>query len=249
MFIFGSNLSKICSSRAAVLPYTIVRDTSKNEWSIKFLVGIDIKSGEVTDTGGGVKKKTDLNNLAASLRELTEETKGIFENYITLDTLSTCVAATQSPSRRFPLIQNSIDQITYDIGGLSVIFAPIGNEWIEKAPILFNEAGIHPTDESYNELSSLVWVTESEFLNMTRGIPLPYTMWPRLQKFYSSIYTKELHDLLYIRYWWFTPLFTVEKSEIRVAPISSLAPASPLKTIITATVQYILQKETPPCRA
>ena len=217
MFIFGSALASICSSRASVVPYTIIRNpnyrpqTAEPEWQIKFLVGIDKDSGDLTDLGGGVKHKLDFNNLNASLREITEETKQILGDTITVDTLLTCVAATQSPQRRFPIVNTDTDNIStkiqYDIGGLSVIFAPIENKWIEDAPRLFDTVGEHPGGEDFNEMSKLVWVTETEFLEMASGSTSPFTMWSKLQKFYSAIYTKELHDLLYIRYWWFDPYF------------------------------------------
>lgn len=219
MIIYGSDLAKICSARAAILPYTIVYNHVTKLWNIKIMLGVDKKSGEITDTGGGVKSKTDLNNLAASFREFTEETKGIFSKTITIDKLLTCVAVTQSQHRRIPAIRNPrtkfieehkstpgvIEGVKYDTGGMSTIFLPVDNKLIEETN-LFDEVGEHPDGEEHNELSELLWVSENEFLDLIQGKSVNGKyMWPKLQKFYQSVYTEDIRGIMKVRYWWATP--------------------------------------------
>lgn len=213
MIIYGSDLAKICSARAAILPYTIVYDHVTKLWNIKIMLGVDKKSGEITDTGGGVKSKTDLNNLAASFREFTEETKGIFSKTITIDKLLTCVAVTQSQHRRIPVIRNprvklaetstpGVEGVKYDTGGMSTIFLPVDNKLIE-ATKHFDEIGEHPDGEEHNELSELLWVSESEFLDLIQGKSVNGKyMWPKLQKFYQTAYTEDIRGIMKVRYWW-----------------------------------------------
>ena len=220
VLVFGSQLAKRRSSRAAVVPYTIL-PTSNGGWKLWFLLGLDSNFGDVTDFGGGIKKYEC--DLVGGHRELDEETKGIFKSTISSNDLSTCVSAVQEdPQHR------------RDVGtGMSVIFVPIGNDWFEAAPSLFDNVSMK--GNSHNEISKLVWLCEGDFLRLIRTPDevTEYTMWTRLRKFYSSVYTNELHDLLYIRYWWFTPNFVVERN--RVVGSSCIR-----RTVITTTVHYTL---------
>ena len=226
VLIFGSQLASRRSARAAVVPYTI-RPTANGGWQLWFLLGIHADSGDVTDFGGGVKKHEY--DITGGHRELDEETKAIFKNAISLNDLNTCVAAVMEDPRRR---NNRRD----GDGGMSVIFVPIGNDWFEKAPVLFDNAS--KKGNSHNEISRLVWLCEDDFLRLVRSpdeVP-DYTMWSRLRKFYSSVYTNELHDLLYIRFWWFTPNFQVERSRVVEQCVRRM--------VVTTTVQYKLSPMT-----
>jgi hypothetical protein len=245
MYFYGSELEKICSSRAAVVPYTIIKN-NLNQWEIRIMLGVDKASNEITDLGGGVKRKTDLNNLVASFRELKEETKDLFGDYVTIEKLASCIAITKSQPRRFAVAE-SCDGITYDNGGMSVIFMPVDNEWIHKSHLLFRQAGIHPTNEDYNELSDILWVTENEFMDLVQGKAVGNKiMWTKLCKFYYSFYNKTLHDLLYVRFWWFSPKISIQASlhnERISSPIKS-----PSKLLLSTKIS-ILSRKTSPCSA
>lgn len=250
MYTYGSELKNICSSRAAVIPYTIIKN-DKNQWELKMLLGVDKVSGEITDLGGGVKRKTDVNNLAASLRELTEETKDIFGDYVTIEKLSSCIAITKSQPKRFATIE-SYEGITYDNGGMSVIFMPVENEWVGKTGSLFEQAGVHPTNEDYNELSELIWVTENEFMNLVQGCSLKNrVMWTKLCRFYSSFYNKMMHDLLYVRFWWFSPKISIQNHAPPMSPsrVSIRGVAQSPSNLLISTKITILSRQKNPCSA
>jgi len=190
VLIFGSQLANRRSSRSAIVPYTIF-PLENGGWQLYFLLGIHADSGDVTDFGGGVKKYEY--DLVGGLREFFEESKGIFKNVITINELSTCVAA----------YQDNCEKKNFGDGGMSVIFTPVDNKWLKYAP--YNFAETKKEGQSYNEISRLVWFNEDQFLSLIDNSNGKYVMWSRLRKFYNSIYNKELYDLLFIRYWWFTP--------------------------------------------
>ena len=79
------DLNKFKPTRAGVIVYTVYKR------KVYFIGGIDTKSGEFTDFGGGVSYKTDQNALTGGLRELSEESLGIFGT-ISLDEIQECVA-------------------------------------------------------------------------------------------------------------------------------------------------------------
>src|SRR5438132_13197355 len=58
--------------RAGVILYTIVED------QVLFGLGVDSKTGELTDFGGGIKYKLDKDPIGGALREFHEETLNIF---------------------------------------------------------------------------------------------------------------------------------------------------------------------------
>lgn len=189
--VYGQKLIDRRSTRAAILPYTIVNMDGEDK--ILFLFGIHSGTNEITDFGGGVKKYE--NDLIASFRELNEESKGIFEKSIFIPDLNTCIAAVKDTERT----------------EMSVIFVPIYNrnncsENIKKFK------NISKSGECYNEIEKLVWVKETDFtkiLNLSTT-STKYTMWSRIRKFYNDIYDYNLRQMLYIRYLWFTPHFSIK---------------------------------------
>ena len=66
--------SKLRVERAGVIVYTIYN----NEYY--FGMGIDTDSGDITDFGGGIKKK-DISLIDGGLREFTEESLGVFGKF------------------------------------------------------------------------------------------------------------------------------------------------------------------------
>lgn len=77
------DFSLLKPSRAGVIVYT------QYEGKIYFISGIDNKTGEVTDFGGGVSYKIDTNALSGGLREFMEESLGIF-GAINLEEIKDC---------------------------------------------------------------------------------------------------------------------------------------------------------------
>ncbi len=67
------NLECVKPRRAGVILYTFFEETTY------FGIGLDSKTHDLTDFGGTIKYKTDLNVLNGALREFNEETLQIFE--------------------------------------------------------------------------------------------------------------------------------------------------------------------------
>jgi hypothetical protein len=113
---------------------------------------------------------------------------------------------------------NKLASQSVKTGGMTVIFLPLSNNWFDKAPKLFQEAStkIDPSDKSQNELSELLWVNESDFINFITknkfihlnsipkcplfGVKKSYKMWTKLINFYSGIYTQDLKTILVERW-------------------------------------------------
>ena len=70
-YIKDIDLNKIKPNRSGVIIYTVYKHRTY------FILGIDTKSGDITDFGGGVSFKRE-NFLDGGLRELMEESLGIF---------------------------------------------------------------------------------------------------------------------------------------------------------------------------
>ena len=64
--------TKVKPERAGFIIY------QKKESGIEFCLGVDFEHGEITDFAGGVSYRSDGNALMAALRELEEESLGIF---------------------------------------------------------------------------------------------------------------------------------------------------------------------------
>lgn len=187
--LFGYNLFGRHSSRAAVVPYTVKTVPGKCS-KIIFLMGVDTATNDITDFGGGIKKHEC--DLAGAYREFKEETKDIFGDSISMNDLTTCLSVVQcvQPHAHLPR-------------GMSVIFVPVSNDWIDKAEKLFDNS--KNSTNKPDEISKLVWLDESEFYRLIHGNHLSLKMWSRLQKFYRSAYTPSLRIMLLERYWWFLP--------------------------------------------
>lgn len=67
--IFGTDLMKLKSRRASVVPYVVIGG------KIYLLYGIHSSTGEICDMGGGVKKYES--SLSAGIREFKEESRGV----------------------------------------------------------------------------------------------------------------------------------------------------------------------------
>lgn len=166
---------------------------------------------EITDIGGGIKK--DENDLIAALRELNEETRNIFKQNINIEKLSNCLATIQheKPNKN----KKTITKLNEGgDGGRSAIFVPLNKEWLINTSSLFEEAGKTAIESEEHELSSLIWLNESSFLqllNVNSTIKKDdeqYSLWSNLIYFYKEIYTAELRSKLYAN--WIKEYYVIE---------------------------------------
>lgn len=217
--VFGAHISNRRSLRGAIMPYTVVESSSEpKKHELMFLLGVHRSTGDISDFGGGIKK-TERDPIGA-LRELSEETKGIFNGYISVNDLVTYVATVRE--RGWTTRNEGYD------GGMVTFFAPVGNEWLEKAPRLFNES--EKSGKGHDEISELIWISETEFWNLVKGFSIntsdgvPRKLWGRLQKFYMDIFTKSFQNFrncLFIRHNWRSPqLVTKDDFDFEISPTS-----------------------------
>lgn len=124
--------------RAGVIPYTI------KDNRLYFLLGIDRRTRELTDFGGGAKLDESMSE--AALRELHEESCEIFNGYLTVEQL-----------KDSPLVMNSTKTAV-------IYFAKVDPLWLMCAEQKFQENQRKLNDISkYNELISIKWVEEQYF--------------------------------------------------------------------------------------
>jgi len=83
-YIKDIDLKNIKPSRSGVIIYTVQSNKTY------FILGLDTKSGDITDFGGGVSLKKET-VLSGGLRELEEESLGIF-GQISVDEINNCLA-------------------------------------------------------------------------------------------------------------------------------------------------------------
>ena len=165
-----------------------------------FLLGVHRETGEITDFGGGIKKKE--NDLSGGFRELSEETKGIFDSTTSEAELGTCIGVYKRSLGKRRLSKGD--------GGMSAIFVPVDNSWIEDADKLFSESKKNGLGN--NEIEELVWCTEAQLLSLISGKKVGgRIMWFRLCRFYETVYEGELRDLISFRFRLFTPHFQIKK--------------------------------------
>lgn len=170
-------LSQIKTSRASVIPYIIINN------NIHYLLGIDRKSNDITDIGGGVKRHEY--SLSGAKRELNEETIGLLYN--NLDD---------------PLILHKSIAIYDDKFKLSSIFLPVGLEVYDKIVEDF-QLRINKSDKKMNnEMSQLLWIDNDQMnhLLFEKGSIDNLSMWKRIRLFYSKAIDTNFVDLLKIIY-------------------------------------------------
>jgi len=128
--------TKIRPGRAGVIIYT-------DNPNRKFCMGIDREYGEITDFGGGVSYKKDGNALEGALRELNEESLGVFGE-IPLDSLSKSI-------------------VVYN-DSILIVFIKVPTLHIDSIMKAFNEK-VH----FKSEVSSLIMMSEREFRDLIQS--------------------------------------------------------------------------------
>ena len=71
-YAFNIDWSHVKPARGGVIVYTIVNG------KLFFGLGVDTKSGDLTDFGGGIRYKKDQNAIQGALREFMEESLSVF---------------------------------------------------------------------------------------------------------------------------------------------------------------------------
>lgn len=125
-------------TRAGVIPYTTSGD------NIYYCVGVDKKSRDYTDFGGGFSRKRDGDPLEAAARELREESLGVF-------------TASVDRLRKSWAVHN---------GEMLIIFCRYDLTHVCNSVETFQQRVEKETDP---EVDSIVWFHESEFYEKIRG--------------------------------------------------------------------------------
>jgi len=120
-------------SRAGIIIYSKFQD------KVLFCVGVDRKSKELTDFGGGVSYKLDKDALTGAIREFTEESLGVFGG-LKPEELQECIAV--------------YTQI------MLIIFVPMICNPLEANRLFLSRY----TREKVGEVSGLVWMDVESFL-------------------------------------------------------------------------------------
>lgn len=173
MLVLGKNIKNV--TRSGVIPYTWC---SGYLW---FLLGIDKKTRDLTDFGGGRKRKESP--VDAAYREFNEETCNMFESSVTKEDISKSIA-----------IQDSEN---------SIFFTHISEKWLNTASEQFKIAQrnvISPhqvptlsstmkylpkTLHKHIELIDIKWVREDYFWNIAFSMK-NLCMWKRIQDLFKN---------------------------------------------------------------
>ena len=156
MFVNGRDLnSQKGAVRAGVIPFTV------RENRLHFLLGIDRRTRELTDFGGGVKSHETM--VGAAHRELEEESCGLFESIIK-----------ESQLQSSPAISNS-ERNT------AIFFLRIDPEWLDTAEQIFSKKQQALAEiKKHNELIGVKWVAQEDF-KLIAFNRRSQCMWKRVQ--------------------------------------------------------------------
>lgn len=126
------DLENVRPRRAGVILYTTHNDT------VYFGMGMDEATHDITDFGGGIRYKQDLNVINGALREFDEETLGIFD-VMTIDDVIKC-------------------PVLYD-DKMLIIFIRL-----DENPEMISRVFLRKYECSRNqEICSIVWFEQEEF--------------------------------------------------------------------------------------
>jgi hypothetical protein len=143
------NWNLIRPSRAGVIVYV---DTPNGR---KFCLGVDRVHHELTDFGGGVRYKRDGTALVGALRELAEESLGIFGMIEPGD------------------VQNSL--VIYN-NSLLIVFVRVNHNPLSITQLF--RSRVQPE----SEVSALVWITPTELESLLHGTSSLGRMYNRVRR-------------------------------------------------------------------
>lgn len=170
VFTTTVDLTNTKTLRAGVIPYVVINN------SIYFLLGIDTKSKELTDFGGGVKKSE--NSLDGAIREFKEETSDIFNTYI------------------YDIKNFENSKAITDNAKMTIVFLKLNSEWLNKAQKKFYYK------KKYShlnfEIDSVTWIHENRFRLILMYNNYQNIMWTKIQKFLKDHSTDDFYNNLRI---------------------------------------------------
>ena len=177
MLIYNADVLDIHATRAGVIPYTI--DKTGN---LHFLLGIDKKTRELTDFGGGIKKYETV--VEGALRELHEESCHIFIDEITESSLEKSTI----------LVSNRKDAVLF--------LVYISPKWLGgKAMTAFRQNQSLCRSKKYHELICVKWICQEYFAPIAFN-PRNHCMWKKIQHLFlfSGLNWTELKTLLVLNH-------------------------------------------------
>lgn len=156
--------------RGAVVPYILVDNVKY------FLLGIDTRTGDITDLGGGVWKKESI--IQGAFREFHEESLGLFRDIIDISCTSKCISR----------------------DNLNTYFVPLNVDILKLVELCKK---FNTMKKIKNEIEKLFLIPETIFKDIlcNRFKSGKTKMWALLKKFYNINYTSDLDrelDDLYI---------------------------------------------------
>lgn len=172
MLLVDVDFSKIVPSdhgllRAGIIPYI------KHNNDIYFMMGIDTKTGEYSDFGGGVKMYE--NALSAAMRECKEESRGLID------------------FRDLGLIRRGILYRRYR-QNVCIMFSEI------KIPNFYENSRniFHSRKNKYNEMSDIVWISSNNMYKWAQLNCKSSKIWIRIRyvlSIHSDFNRKFIEDL------------------------------------------------------
>lgn len=133
MILNRNEIEKLPCKRAGIIPY-IVKD------GIYFLMGVDKRTGQFSDFGGGIKNGETP--ILAGIRELYEETKQLIK-------------------------EDDLEEIKVGIfdrpNATCIIFCKI-RDWTVINSLCDQFKRQNMTGDEYNEMSDLIWLSEDEMI-------------------------------------------------------------------------------------
>jgi 8-oxo-dGTP pyrophosphatase MutT (NUDIX family) len=155
MLLKDVDLSKIVPADHGLLRSGIIPYIKRND-DIYFLLGIDTKTGEYSDFGGGVKMYE--NALSAALRECREESRGLID------------------FKDLGLIRRGILSRRYR-QNVCIMFSEIRTPgFYENSKNIF-----HSRKTKYNEMSDIIWIPSKEMLKISQLNCKNSKMWIRIR--------------------------------------------------------------------
>jgi hypothetical protein len=152
--------------RSSVIPFTFSDD------KLWFSLGIDKKTGDLTDFGGGIKLR-DFSPVHAARREFKEETKGVFGN---------CYQLRNFRQFSYSLLKENV----------FLMFLYVPSRFMKSTKGKFAKLKSLPNDE----LSGIIWYSQEEFQEIFSLPQDRIKVYEGIQKIISKINFSLLREIL-----------------------------------------------------
>jgi len=164
------NMENVKPHRAGVIIYTVIND------AVYFGLGLDARTHDLTDFGGGVMYKSDLNPINGALREFREETLNIFEEITNEDIAESIVLYDN---------RNLIIFIHMDLDPNSVSLA-FNNKYasvVQQNADFSSRKSKRSSGKNDPEVCGITWITWEE---LQIAINRPGILYTKVQKFLAN---------------------------------------------------------------